>query len=234
MRFLKLFGAAFVAVVALGAVVTASAFALPSILPETVKEFTGKSTSSTTELINTAHPSKKITCKKATGLENTIEQPKPLGLFHIHFKECSAEGGIATCTGLGESESGVILVLGSWHLVYDTLSANLSADGLAILYLLGAVHFTCKFGTIEDLIVVPLGGMVLCLIPNAGGPSKVYEFKCEQTAGHQPTDTHYYNEGGTLVSIAPLLAAENEGTAEESVQVGNGTTETATATTLMT
>lgn len=126
----------------------------------------------------------------------------------------------------------MILILGSWHLVYDTLSANLSADGLAILYLLGAVHFTCKFGTIEALIV--LTGMILCLIPKTEPASKVFEYKCEQTSTHKPTDTHYYNEAGTLVSISPLLAAENESTAEEAVIVGNATRETATAATLMT
>jgi len=226
MRYLKLFGAALGLACALGAVVLASASALPTLLPVTITEYTGKSTGGSTVLEKAN--GNKVTCTSATG-EGTVEANGHLGNFHIHFSKCTAESGLATCTGLGEN-SGIILSLGSWHYVYDTLGATLGAAGVAILYLVGETHFVCSALGIEKLIIVPLGGMVLCLVTKPTTLSKSHEFACKKgaTAG-TPEETKYYNEGGTLVSIHRLEAIESEGTAEESNQQGSGTVETSVA-----
>jgi hypothetical protein len=218
MRYWKLFVAAFVAVCALGASMSVAAFALPTILPETVKEFTGKNIGETELSIVGGGELAAVKCKEWIGLEGTVEQPKPLGLFHMHLKGCKAS--IVTCTGLGE-ESGVVLALGSYHLVYDTLSANLAADGVAILFLVGNTHFEC----LGKLVIVKLGGMVLCLILNPTALTKVFEFHCNKNAAGGPGETKYYNEAGTLVAISPLLTSEAEGAGKETIQKSLGTIE---------
>jgi hypothetical protein len=229
MRHWKLFVGALVAVGALGALMAVTAFALPTILPETIKTFTGKNIGNTALKVVGAPAIETVVCTEATGLEGTIEQPKPLGLYHIHFKKCTAGSGFLTCTGLGE-ESGVILSLGSWHLVYDTLGASLSAAGVAILFLVATVHFECG----GKLLIVAAGGMVLCLITNPAALTKVFTFNCQERTGGGPFETKYYNEAGTLTSIVGLTTSENEGTTKESVQIGKGTIETGEAALIMT
>jgi hypothetical protein len=236
MRYWKLFGVAVVAVCALGASLAVSAFALPTILPETIKTFTGKSIANQTAVLETANGST-VTCKSATAAEGTVEQPKPLGLFHIHFKECTGEASglkASACTGLGDEEK-TILSLGSWHLVYDHLGTSLSEAGVAILFLLDNVHFVCNFEIVgAQLILVPLGSMVLCLITNPTTLQATFEFKCKGTAAKGVTEeSKYYNSGGTLVSISTLLSAVNEGTNEQSVEKALGTIEFPVAALLM-
>jgi hypothetical protein len=222
MRYWKLFGVAVVAVCALGVSMSVSAFgALPLVLPETVKTFTGKSVG--TGLLQEKGGTK-VECKTAKAMEGTVEQPKPLGLFHIHFEGCTTTvlGQSGECTGLGD-EKGTILSLGSYHLVYDSLTPL----GVAILFLLDNVHFTCTVLGVTALVLVPLGGMVLCLILSPEVLAAVYEFHCNQTASGSGVaqESKYYNEGGTLVSISTLLSAENEKTAGESAEVALGTIE---------
>jgi hypothetical protein len=219
MRYWKLFVVALVAVCALGASMAVAASALPTLLPETVTSGTGKNIGSTHLKVVGAGSLETVTCTAATG-ESTVESNHHLGLFHIHFKTCSAGGGLLTCTGLGE-ETGVILALGSYHLVYDTLSVNLAADGVAILYLVDNTHFECG----GKLVIVKLGGMVLCLISHPAALTKVSAFNCEERKTGGPAETKYYNEAGTLTSIAPLLTSEAEGAGKESIQVGEGTNE---------
>jgi hypothetical protein len=87
----------------------------PSNLPEGVKAFSGESDGAN-PVFHSAEGD--IACKQAVSLESSETTNKPpLGLFHIHFKECGSAFG-AKCTGTGE-ETGVILVLGKWHLVFD-------------------------------------------------------------------------------------------------------------------
>jgi hypothetical protein len=233
MRYLRLFGAALLAACALGAVVLASASALPTILPETVTRWTGKSIGAFQLKFVGGNT---FNCRSVTALEGTIEQPKPLGLFHIHVKECEAElGGFrGACTGLGE-ESGVILALGSWHLVFDHLGATLGAAGVAILYLFGKVHFTCEILGVTSLFTLLLGGMALCLLAHPTALTKLIEFGCkEREGGGGPQETKYYNEGGTLVSIVGLLTGENETKFAESIELWSGTIDTeGTATALL-
>jgi hypothetical protein len=218
MRYLRLFGVV-VAMCAVGAMFASSALALPSLLIGTVGEgastWTGESTSKT-ELQK--KNGKTVTCKAATG-EATVEAKKPLGAFHIHFTGCKEEKLAVACTGEGEAGE-VILSLGSWHLVYDTLKAGLTGSGVAILFLPAAVKFTCG-GLVK--VEVKAGGMVLCLILNPEALTKLFEFHCNlRGTPFGPEETKYDNETGTWVAITPLEANENGGAFEESVQAGLG------------
>jgi len=212
MRYWKLLGVTVVAVCALGVMMSVSALgALPTILPETIKTWTGKAEE---KLTLEGVGGKKMSCEQAKA-EGTVEQPKPLGLFHIHFEKCSTEvlGSKGACTGLGD-ESETILSLGSWHYVYD----NLSPLSLAILFLLDTVHLACTVLGVTALVLMPLGGMVLCLVTNPTTLGATFLFACKGTKG-VAEESKYYNEGGTLVSISTLLSAENEKTAEQSVEI---------------
>jgi len=84
MRSLKLLSAALV-LCALGAVMVASAFALPTILPTTISSYTGKSVGGTELKIVGGFGS--VNCSSAKG-EGTIEANRHLGLFHISFEGC--------------------------------------------------------------------------------------------------------------------------------------------------
>jgi len=108
--------------------------------------------------------------------------------------------------------------------VFDTLGATLGAAGVADLFLVQETHFVCA--GVNKLFIVPAGGMVLCLVKNPTAKTKVFEFGCKERSGGGPEETKYYNEGGTLVSITPLLTSEAEATAKESIQNGIGTVET--------
>lgn len=228
MRYLQSYCTVLAATCALCAAMSASAFALPTLLPETVTSWSGKNIGET-EVIRADGDAYR--CSGLTQ-EDTVDTNRHLGAFHLRLTGCGEPGGLKTiCTGLGEA-SGVILALGSWHLVYDTLRASLSEAGVAILYLYDNVHFTCNNGF--TLGVVSAGGMLLCLILNPAALTKAFEFHCNKASGaSRPEETKYYNESGTLVSISPLLLAENEGTAEDSVEIRLGTIESAEAVLLM-
>jgi hypothetical protein len=227
MRYLRLFGVALVALVALGSVMAVSASALPTLLPNTITTFTGKSSGKTK--LERQGSLAAVECNSAKG-EGTVEANGHLGLYHITFEKCTAGGG--ECTGLGDT-TGNILSLGSYHLVFDTLKTTLAEAGVAILFLVDNVHFVCKTIIGEILNTVFLGGMVLCLVVNPTALTKRFEFSCKEGAADHPLESKYYNEAGTLVSISPLESSENEGTEAEGAQVGNATTEYTEAALLM-
>ena len=216
MRFFKLSGVALVVLCACAAAMATSAFALPTVLiggGELAKTFTGKSIGAT----KLETPTSTVECSSASG-EGTTEAKIPLGQFHIRFAGCK---DLVACTGSGDS-SGVILSLGSYHIVYDTLKGTeLSEAGVAILYLPGTTTFNCS-GFAE--VTVKSGGMVLCLITNPTALTKVFTFGCGGSKG-KPEESKYYNAGGTLVSISTLLSIVGTAAATESDQVGEGTDE---------
>jgi hypothetical protein len=217
MRYWKLLGVTVVAVCALGVMMSVSAFgALPTILPETNTTFSGKNVG-IAELETKG--GEKVKCEAAQA-EGTVEQPKALGKFHIHFEKCTATelGQTGPCTGLSD-ETGSILSLGSWHYVYD----NLSPLSLAILFLLDNVHFTCTVLGVTALLYVLLGGMVLCLVTNPTMLQATFEFHCKAVATGVAEESKYYNETGTLVSIHRLEMTENDTAGEEAVEVASGT-----------
>ncbi|HEY2142010.1 MAG TPA: hypothetical protein VGG98_08120 [Solirubrobacteraceae bacterium] len=200
MQRLKILGLALVAVFALSAVASvATASAEVKILPEVAEKYTGESGEGTLSSLSGTT----VTCKKDTS-EGEFEAKKPLGLFHITFKECTGPFN-ATCTGLGEA-SGVILVLGTAHLVFDKLGAKLSEAGVGVLFLLEPVHFTCLG------ILIKVKGEVLCLIKPVNVKAKHFEIVCEQKSAGDPAETVYWNEAGTEVKMGEngLLTEEND------------------------
>jgi hypothetical protein len=155
MKRFSLLGVGLLVVLAAAAAMATSAFAVqPSNLPNTLpKKFTGASEGSTTY-----HGSQgDIVCKSASGTGEETSNEPPLGPFHIDFKECTGPLGIV-CTGLGEA-AGVILVLGTWHLVFDREVGHAFA-GLTVgtLFLVNTVHFSCG-----AFILIVTEGEVLCL-----------------------------------------------------------------------
>jgi hypothetical protein len=208
MQRLKVLGLALVAVFALGAVVAATAGALPLVLPET----TGKksSDSSIGATIYKTVGGKEVKCEKATGTTEE-EAPKPLGPFHITFKECTAtEGGLTVkCTGLGDATTGEILTLGTYHLVYDKSSTELPVE---ILFLVGATHFTCG-----GIFLIKVEGSESCLIKEPYVAKTLHEFTCTQVKGVSGDPTYFNDEGKEVKSglTSSTSEAAAEGAAEE-------------------
>ena len=206
MQRFRILGVALVAMFALSAVVSATASAEVKILPALTAEekWTGESGAGTLEALpgGSTH---EVACKKDKS-EGTFEQNKPLGLFHITFEGCTAGFGTLTCTGLGEG-NGIILSLGSAHLVWDKLGAEL---GTGVLFLPEPTHFLCV-GLGKDVLFL-VTGEVLCLMKSSVPLTKHFEIVCEGTKG-DPGETTYWNEGGTEVKMGEekLLTSENEG-----------------------
>src|ERR1700681_2630897 len=100
MRYLRLFGVMLV-VCAVGAMFASSAFALPSLLIGATGEGASTWTGS-----NVGEPELEkangevVKCKAATA-EGTVEEKKPLGLFHIKFTGCKQVALGVACTGTG-------------------------------------------------------------------------------------------------------------------------------------
>lgn len=180
-------------------VIETSNVILPTLT--TAEKWTGESGKSMLEVLKKAET---IECTSDKS-EGTFEN-KPLGKFHIDFEGCKTTGIKVTCTGLGEA-SGVILTLGTFHLVSDKLGTGAEL-GMGILLLMEPTHLTCAI----PLFIVE--GQVLCLIKPINSKVKHWEIVCEKgkEAG-DPGETTYWNEAGTEVKMGGelLLSKENEG-----------------------
>jgi len=218
MQRLKIIGLTLMATFALSAVVSVTAVAaLPSVLnekkEESAQKFTGESGS--TEFIKLN--GKKIECKAST-VEGASEAKKPLGLFHVHFTGCGGLAG-AACTGEGDKEK-EILILGTFHIVYDKLASEGSL-GAAILFLIPRTHFTCTLIGVKVLIL--LEGQLLCLIKPINTFAKHFEIVCEQGKENgDPGETTYWNDKEEAVDIKNgLLVEENTGAFEMASKLGS-------------
>jgi hypothetical protein len=207
-------GLLLVVVCAVGVGVAALASAAVVQLPSeaTARTWKGKQIGAKSQFL--ALGGSTVECTKAPA-EGT-EEPggKPLGLFHIKFEGCTGTilGIKATCTGLGEV-SGVILVLGTWHLWYDVLGASLNT---ATVLLLNPVHVECAGG----LALVLLTGSLACLDKEPTIKKLSHTLSCEQegTSG-DPRDKVFWTESG-VETKASFLSSTNGGTAESAVLVG--------------
>jgi hypothetical protein len=215
MRRLKFLGLALLAVFASAAALSASASALvlPEILPlsATERTWTGKNDAANPKLVSTS--GSETTCESATAT-GTEEAGKPLGLFHIEFKGCGVTSPFpAKCTGLGDATTGVILSLGTWHLVFDKTTPELLT---ATLFLLDTVHFTCG-----GIVLVEVKGNLVCLDLEPTVKKAEHLFHCTQTAG-VPADKEYFNDSG--VKVTPKLeCSENGGAFKECAELALGT-----------
>jgi hypothetical protein len=212
MKRFSLLGLGLLAVLMSAAAMATSAFAVqPSNLPEGAKQFAGTNEGTTVFHNLTAGD---ITCTTASSLEGAENEETsnlpPLGPFHIHFKECVAAATGSTCTGLGETTAGTILVLGTWHLMFDRPRGG-SFTGLttAVLYLLSpTVVFHCT-----ALVLVEVKGEALCLHLKAEETNKFHSFHCTGE-GDNPNDEWCKggDVGGTCVepTVPSLLGSVNK------------------------
>jgi hypothetical protein len=207
MQRLKILCLAVMAMVAVTAVASATAFALPTMLA-------AGSEPSASHIVKFGGGSKKavltkkgggtITCNEST---STSEMSSAhLGTFDILFKGNCEAAGVA-CKSEDSTEARNILSRGTFHLVYDTLGATLGQAGIAIAFLLKPVKIKCgALTTIEvqgcDLALVtpintdiPAGGKATLIVEQAGGANK---------------ETRYFNEAGTPLNCS-LLSSENGG-----------------------
>jgi hypothetical protein len=222
MQRLKVLVLASMALVAVGAFVSATAVALPTLLNSkkevvsAIEKYTG--TSGVTELVRLNGEA--VTCK-ASKAKGQFEAKSVLGPFEIDFEKCSGKrfGVTAPCTGAGEAKE-VILVTGEAHLVNDVLTPE---KGVAVLFLIPtAVHFTCE--ALGQKVLILTKGQVLCLIKPVGKLEKHFTISCTQGKPGDPGEATYWNDSGTAVDLKEgLLSSENEGkTFEMSSQVGEG------------
>jgi hypothetical protein len=201
MRRFRLIGLAFVAMLTLGAALSASAFALPEFLPFSAgtKTFTSALDSGEAILENSA--STKIKCTALKG-EGTLETDT-LGTFKISFENCTLSG--TPCTGTGDL-SRTILLEGSFHYVDTTLGTG-ETLGMGMLFLPKLAEFDCVGGLVNNL----LKGTLICLILTPLTSSVTHLFHC--LPGATPGSSlykQYWNDAGTHVEVQ-LLASLNEG-----------------------
>jgi hypothetical protein len=212
MRRFSLLGLGLLAVLVSAASMATSAFAVqPSNLPEGAKQFSGASEGTIVFHNATAGD---IGCNTATSLEGAENEETsnlpPLGPFHWHLKECKATATGSTCTGLGETTAGTILVLGTWHLVFDRPKGG-TFTGLttATLFLLNPIAvFHCT-----ALVLVELKGELLCLDLKPEEANKVHLFHC---GGSGTTPDDEWCKGGDVAgacvepTVPSLLGSVNK------------------------
>jgi hypothetical protein len=225
MQRIKLLGLAILAVFALSAVVSATAFGSEISVLSKAKvstsnlKFSGTSKKETVFTILNGFA--KTKCPEVV-TEGQQEGTGLLGTFHLHWKGCTTNLG-GTCTGLNDTaEPGTILALGTFHLVYDKLGAGAEL-GVAMLFLLEHVHYTCEGGFVPKTLVLVLGE-VLCLVKPVGTLTTALTIGCEGNSGDPLETTYWKSNNGEEVKMGTnaLLGSQNEGAFEMSAQSGEG------------
>jgi hypothetical protein len=186
MKRFSLLGAGLLVVLAAAAAMATSAFAVqPSNLSTGVKAFTGLGEGS---VVYHGEQGNSTCIAELTG-EETSNEP-PLGPIHIDFRNCELEPLKTKCTGLGEATAGVILALGTWHLVFDREVGH-AFTGLttATLFLVNVVHFSCG-----ALVLIELKGEVLCLDLKPTEANATHSYHC--TGANATTANEEWCMGG--------------------------------------
>ena len=202
MRQAKLLGLALVAVFVLSAAAfssIASALEPIKILPveNAGLNWTGETDEKNPQLIALGGT---IQCEKAEA-NGTEEKTHPLGEFHIHFLNCKNTATGVECNSLGD-KPGIILVLGTWHLVYDVVEKELDT---ATLFLPLTVHFECT-----SFFLIEVKGELVCLDLQPLSKLLSHLFHCHQKEALQ-LEKIWWNDLGetTKHEKAELLCNEN-------------------------
>jgi hypothetical protein len=179
MKRFGLLGVGLLVVFAALAAIASAAFAVqPSNLPTGAKKFTGKS-----EATVVYHSTEgNVECKGAEGSgEETANEP-PSGSFKFDVKECTGPLG-TTCTGLGEA-AGIILVTGTWSLVFDREIGG-TFTGLTTATLLNETetHLSCG-----SLILIKVKGEVVCLDLKPTEANTVHSYHCTGKSATEPNE----------------------------------------------
>jgi hypothetical protein len=189
----RLFALVLLALCVVLVVVAGSALAASMTLPEfvTKSSWTGSDGASVWKASGV-----ELKCKSGTN-NGEMEASKKLGTFTITFKECSSAITGTECNSEGDA-AGVVLTLGSWHLVLTTKAGE---DRHLIWFLFR--EFVLKCGTVS----ITLKGNLLGEITPANKLTKAYAIKIE-TAGPttQQEYTSFENDSGATVSASLLTA----------------------------
>ena len=145
MQQLRLLGLAMMAVLVVGAIVSASAFALenPEILPNPTA--TAPLSFSWTGAAANLVPSvgkKEIGCKNSTASGKFTSAR--LGLITIDFTECATEAGASKCGSLGDTKGTILVGSADIHLFAYEEAGKLLLGAAAIF--LGELHIECQGG----------------------------------------------------------------------------------------
>jgi hypothetical protein len=213
-------GVGLLVVLAAVAAMATSAFAVqPSNLPTGAKAFTGVAEGSTVYHSEQGN----VTCTAAKGSGEETSNEPPLGSFHIDFENCELDKLKAKCTGLGETTAGTVLVLGTWHLVFDREVGHAFAGlTVATLFLVNAVHFSCS-----ALVLIVTEGEVLCLDLKPTEAVAKHSYHC--TGATLTTPNEEWCMGGEVVPgetcvgewLVPKLTEKvNEGAPDPATELG--------------
>jgi hypothetical protein len=190
MRRFTLLGLALMAALAAASAISASAFALelPENLPaSTTRTWTGASEGEPEFKTEGGTP---VICTSATAEGTETSSKPPLGLFHIHFLGCKSEiakGTTVKCTDLNHLTAGELLMLGTWHLVWDRKAGGSFTElTTAVLFLVEPVHVSCS-----SLILIVLQGELLCLhlVPTESKVTHSFHCIAEETIAGKPHQT---------------------------------------------
>jgi hypothetical protein len=220
MQRLKTLGIAFLALLALGSIISASAASAEELqlLPQPSEKSPIKyKVKSGAVKIQTKGKTEAIECASDTG--TGAASSKRLGTFDLLLEKCLAKTsfGLELCTGLGDKEnSSSILVLGSYHL---RRLSKAEPKHIMVAFLLKEVHLTCVVGVFSALFVVK--GCMLGLITPVGSLTKTNKISLKQTGGANEF-TEVLNDAETATEKCILEESENEGSF---TQVGWETTE---------
>jgi hypothetical protein len=204
--------AVFVAALAMSAV--AAADETPLNLPFTAGEkISGKSEGEPEFLSSNGT----VICKEANAVEAESAYESnlpPLGKFKISFTGCRDKVSLATtCTGLGDA-AGTILVVGTFHLVWDEEGTTFELT-VGTLFLVNAVHFSCA------LILFKVEGEQLCLDLKPTELSKTHSFHCVANGVKQADSWCKKDVAGCKELVIPVLKTSiNEAVPGESAWLG--------------
>jgi hypothetical protein len=179
MKRFSLLGMGLLVVIAAFAAMASAAFAVqPSNTPTGAKKFTGKSEATT--VYHSTEGNVECTNAEGTG-EETANEP-PSGSFKITFEKCKGPLG-TTCTGLGEG-AGIILVTGTWSLVFDReVGGTFTGLTTATLFNAAEVHFSCG-----SLILIKTKGEVVCLDLKPTEANTVHSYHCTGKSATEPNE----------------------------------------------
>jgi len=211
-----------VVLVAAAATATSALAVQPSNLPNTLpKTFSGESEGTTVFHSSVGD----IECKTASALESseTSNEP-PLGPFHIDFKECKNKETGLTCTGAADTGTpGLILVLGTWHLVFDKEKGVAFKElTTATLFLVNELTFTCS-----ALVSIRVLGEVVCLDLKPTESNVKHSFHCTGSTT-EPNDE--WCKGGDVAgacsepTLPKLLQSVNGAAFKVAVELALGNT----------
>jgi hypothetical protein len=190
MKRLKLFGLMLVAMSAMGLMAT-SAFALPDISLTLSVSLFPLHLNFESETTKTALETTAGGLLKGEGLKTLylIKELTALGTFKADFQKVG--DGAKSCKTTGDT-AGTVLLEGSFHLVYTSLSPNLQ---LGVLYLPKPFEMECEgtFIEIQGDVIGSLSG-----IGTEATELTSVSGKLSGTNGSQEIK-EYYNDGGTKV-----------------------------------